>query len=288
MEYLAPYAMIIENFACDTTTFMQKSLRQGKKIGIEGAQGFGLSIDFGTYPYVTSSDPSIIGTAAGVGLNPSVVDLTFGLVKFPFMTRVGGGPFPSELGGIDGDMYCRDTTKTVDKELSKHRIPFEIVGGRVKYDHAHPKIMGMMNSKDPLVRSSGIRLVGEEFGATTRRPRRTGWTDGVIGKYANLINGSMMAATKLDCLSGIDEFALCLGYNIDGKEVHDFPRDSAVLRRAEPILKRYKGFGDITGVRKRKDLPGSLQEAMSDYERYTHGKFLIASNGPGRDDNIMC
>ncbi len=288
IQYLAPHTKRIQDFIRDTTHEMHRYVKEGKKIAIEGAQGFGLSIDFGWHPYVTSSDPSIIGTAAGVGLNPGLVDLTLGLVKFPFMTRVGGGPFPSELGGHDGELYCQNVQNTVDVELEHYGVPFTMECGKVRYDKAHPTIIKMMNSEDPLTRAAGIRLVAEEFGATTRRPRRPGWTDGTQVKYANAINGPNMVGTKLDCLAGMDEFALCFGYQIGDRDIHDMPLDAKVVAKAEPILKWYEGFGDITGVRKRSDLPASLQEAMGDFEKYTDGRFVLASNGPKRTDNILC
>jgi len=118
IEELKPLAKQIKPHVRDTIKEMHGFLKQGKKVLLEGAQGLLLSIEYGTYPYVTSSDCSINGTAAGVGISAGAVDLTLGVVKFPYMTRVGGGPFPTELGGPDSERYC--------SEGLAHNLEFEL------------------------------------------------------------------------------------------------------------------------------------------------------------------
>ena len=151
------YGKILENQITDTDSFLREALGK-KKILLEGAQGAGLSIDYGTYPYVTASDCTIGGLAKGVGLKVSDVDLTLGIVKAPYMTRVGEGPFPTELGGTKSAEWCG--TAGITKDIEKEKFPNASV-----------------NETDEFVQGVGIRKAGFEYGATTGRPRRTGWLD---------------------------------------------------------------------------------------------------------------
>ena len=254
---------------------------------MEGAQGLLLSIEFGTYPYVTSSDCSINGTASGVGISAAMVDRTFGIVKFPFMTRVGGGPFPTEFGGEESEKYCaNEPPHSIITELEEFKIPYAKNGKSIKYDHDHPNIFDLINSEDGFKQGIGVRLKGEEYGATTGRPRRTGWTDLVALKYALGINGPDIILTKADVLSGAEQFKLCEGYNIEGKHTGVFSRDYDVLRKAKPTFKTYKGYGDLSGIEHSKDLPESLAQAVSDLESLGANVRAI-STGPDRYQNVL-
>jgi len=288
IERLKPYYEKIKPYVRDTVNEMHRFLKQGKKILLEGAQGLLLSIEHGTYPYVTSSDCSVNGTANGVGLSASDVDLTLGVIKFPFMTRVGAGPFPTELGNSVSEKYCaKGLEHDIKYELSKYGIPFSEEKGRVIYNRDYEIIHKLMKSEDEFEKGVGIRLAAGEYGATTKRPRRVGWTDGVAAKYAVGINGMNFVLTKADCLNGEGTFKVCYGYK-KGKEVFtDFNKDGNFLRSVEPIYKEYSAYGKIKGVYDFKKLPASLKQAIKDFERFTGGEVVALSNGPEKDKLIV-
>ncbi len=290
MAQLEPLAQRIKPYVTDTVKELHAHLREGKKILLEGAQGLLLSIEFGTYPYVTSSDPSLNGTAAGVGLSARDVDLALGVVKFPFMTRVGGGPFPTELAGKAGEEYCQEENRAKENELSRYNIKFTKEGDKIKYDFRDQKILELVNSEDELTQAIGIRLAAGEFGASTGRPRRIGWTDAMAARYAQMINGRdvKLILTKADCLAGIEEFKLCCGYAHPSSGMWiEFSRDSNFLRKVEPEYTKFHGYGDLSEVQKFKDLPGSLQSAINLFERYAQGKVVAVSNGPKKEQVIF-
>ncbi|HLD71980.1 MAG TPA: adenylosuccinate synthetase [Candidatus Nanoarchaeia archaeon] len=289
MAQLAPFIPQIKELARDTIKELHQFLGQGKRILLEGAQGLLLSSEFGTYPYVTSSDPSLNGTAAGVGLSAKTVDLPLGLIKFPFMTRVGGGPFPTELAGKLGREYCTDETRIVKAELNRHGISYILGEKGVDYNRIDERIVQLMNSSDLLVKAAGIRLAAGEFGATTGRPRRIGWTDAVAARYAGGINGPKMILMKPDCLAGMDEFSICYGYEEgDSSEPStEFNRDADFLDRIEPDLKSYPGYDNISSIRSYQKLPPTLRLAVEDFERFTNGQVVAISNGKEPEKVIL-
>jgi len=275
----SPYIKKIKPFVKNTIQEIHKFKDQGKKICIEGAQGLFLSIEHGTYPYVTSSDPSINGTASGVGLNAQDVDLTLGIIKFPFMTRVGAGPFPSELGGQKSEDYCAEGLEhDINYELKTH------LGGG---DNKKEKITELMNSQDEFLQGVGIRLAAGEYGATTKRPRRTGWTDAVLAKYARKINGPHFIFTKVDSLAGAKKFGICYGHKLNGSTITDYDPNGKFLKQIKPEIKFYEGYSDISKIRDFKDLPEGLKQAIQDFEQFTGGKVKIISVGPDRDETIV-
>jgi len=234
----------LKPFVRNTYPLMQEFVRQGKNILLGGAQGLSLSIEHGTYPYLTSSDCSLNGTASGVGLSAQIVDLSLGVVKFPYMTRVGAGPFPTELGGGKSEDHCAEGNGLKNKltnELDTRRIPFEVDGEDVSYDHYHPNIIQLINSTDPFLKGVGIRLAGEEYGASTKRPRRTGWTDLVALKHAIGLNGPNLILTKLDVLRGARTFNLAHQYNQGNI---DFTTDPDLLGGCIPTYAEFSGFDD--------------------------------------------
>jgi adenylosuccinate synthase len=294
---LQPYIEKIKPFVRDTVNEMHDFLRQGKKVMIEGAQGLLLSIEHGTYPYVTSSDCSINGNASGIGISARDIDLPIGIVKFPFMTRVGGGPFPTEFAGEISEEYCaaEQGHRKLD-ELKEHRISheveFEEMGEnaieKVKYDWQDPKIKDMINYSDQFRQGVGVRLAASEYGATTGRPRRTGWTDAVSAKYAVGINGPLMFLTKADCLSGADEFNLSFGYKDETGRIHEnFNKEEEFLRNITPEYKTYMGYGDIQDIRDFKELPKSLKQSIRDFEQFTYGSVIGVSVGADREETIL-
>jgi adenylosuccinate synthase len=266
---------------------MHRFVRENKRILLEGAQGLLLSIEHGTYPYVTSSDCSLNGTASGVGLSARMVDLPLGIVKFPFMTRVGAGPFPTEFGGSRSESYCAEDRHTKRDELMQYGIDHHVDGTEVRYDRKDPKILEMMNSDDPFIRGVGIRLVAGEYGATTGRPRRTGWTDAVVARYAVGINGPLMILTKSDALSGVESFGISYRYKDGDNTLENFPRDEKSLKRITPEYKSYKGYGDIRGVRDYEGLPDGLRRSIRDFESFTGGRVAVVSVGPDREETIV-
>ena len=285
IESLMPLAERIKPFVTDTISEMHRFMREGKKILLEGAQGLLLSIEHGTYPYVTSSDCSLDGTASGVGLSAKTIDLPLGIVKFPFMTRVGAGPFPTELGGRESELYCAEEGHTKVDELIEHNIPHKITEEGVRYNRFDSSIVSMMNSSREFLQGVGIRLAANEYGATTGRPRRIGWTDAVAAKYAVGINGPLMVLTKPDSISGIKEFKLCFGY----ENMDDFSKDETFLREANPIYQSYNGYNDyeLNEARSYNALPNSLKRAIRDFEKFTSGRVVVISVGADREETIV-
>ncbi len=284
---LMNYAERIRPYVRDTVNEMHNFVRSSKRILLEGAQGLLLSIEHGTYPYVTSSDCSLNGTANGVGLPAKSVDLCLGIVKFPFMTRVGGGPFPTELGGRRSEEYCGEEGHTKLDELKKYQIPFEEKNGKIIYNPNDVKILQMIHSEDPFIQGIGIRLAANEYGATTGRPRRIGFTDAVSAKYAVGINGPLMILTKVDSLAGAENFKICYGYRKGSKFSREFSRDEKTLREVEPQYKNYSGYADIGLLRQFDRLPSSLLGSISDFEGFTGGKVVAVSVGSDREATII-
>ena len=176
-----------------TGLMVDLALRNGERVLLEGAQGAMLDIDQGTYPFVTSSVTSRANATHGAGIHPGHVDQCFGITK-AYTTRVGNGPFPTELSLEEGP--------------GKH-----------------------------------MAQVGNEFGTTTGRPRRTGWLDMVALRESNRINGyTGLVVTKLDVLGGLDELKICIGYEMDGRTLHVMPTTSEDLARCTPIYETHQGF----------------------------------------------
>jgi adenylosuccinate synthase len=303
---LTPYAERIKPLVRDTVNEMHNFVRQGKKILLEGSQGLLLSIEHGTYPYVTSSDCSFNGLASGVGLSAGQIDLPLGIFKFPFMTRVGGGPFPTELGGRASEEYCGnegDIFYEVKKYLGTDLDLDEIIKLKREGDFAtlkgfrkmvsnsikmnRDKIVEMINSKDEFIQSVGIRLIAGEYGATTGRPRRVGWTDAVAGRYAVGINHPIIVLTKADCFSGFDNFKICYGYNRSGQISENFDKREDYLRGSVPEYKTYEGYGDISGIRNYDKLPPSLKKSIEDFEIFTSARVGVVSVGAERNQTIV-
>ncbi len=291
INYISPYAKRIKPLVRDTVTEIHNFVREGKRILIEGAQGLLLSIEHGTYPYCTSSDCSLNGTASGVGLPASIVK-SFGIVKFPFMTRVGGGPFPTEFGGEQSALYCAQSNgdgkplHSKKNELEDAKVPYVYENGEIKYDHHHPNILRLMNSSDPFIKGIGIRLSAEEYGATTTRPRRIGATDAVMARYAVSINGPNIILTKADSIAGIDNFDICFGYNLNGQK-KEFNKNPRFLSSVTPVYRTYPGYSNIRDLRNYNDLPSSLKESKNDFEAFTGGRIVAISVGSERDKTII-
>ncbi|MBD3210006.1 adenylosuccinate synthase [Candidatus Micrarchaeota archaeon] len=223
-------------YIADTQFMLNRAVRDKKNILLEGAQGTMLDIDHGTFPYVTSSNATAGAACTGTGIPPNSIDRIVGIAK-AYTTRVGKGPFPTELQGKEGN---------------------------------------------------ALRTAGNEFGTTTGRPRRCGWLDLVVLKFACMVNGvTETALTKLDVLSGLDEIKVCTSYQLDGSGISDFPLQPEKLARAVPVYENLKGWKkDISGCRTMEGLP---QEA-ADYIGFLQNKLGVpiktVSVGPKREQTI--
>lgn len=222
----------------DTELELNEAIRDNKNILFEGAQALMLDIDFGTYPFVTSSSPSTGGVCAGAGVPPTSLQNLIGVAK-AYTTRVGNGPFPTEL----------------DNELGEK-----------------------------------IRQIGGEFGATTGRPRRTGWLDLVSLKHATMINGiNNLVITKLDVLSGISPLKIATKYKTeDGKIIDYFTSSTTKLYDYEPIYEELEGWDeDISHARTYDDLPENAKKYIEFIENYLGINVYLVSVGPERSQNII-
>jgi len=235
-EYIE-YAEKLRPFVRNSQELLLELLDGGKHILLEGAQGTLLDIDHGTYPFVTSSNASVYGAMSGAGLPPHRIDRVVGVMK-AYTTRVGAGPFPTELS--------------------------DDVGAR-------------------------LREVGNEFGATTGRPRRCGWLDLVACRYTTRLNGvDSIALTKLDILSGLQTVKVCRGYRVDGDVVDVFPSGLAGLESAEPVYEELPGWSvELGQVRQASDLPGEAQHYVRYVEDALGVPITMVCVGPERDQAIL-
>ncbi len=236
----AGYGKLLAPYVTDTSRYLEKTLDQGLTVLAEGAQGTLLDLDHGTYPFVTSSWPTAGGALIGLGIGPKSVNRVIGVAK-SFTSRVGSGPFPSELSGDDA-VRLRGT-------------------GEQPWD---------------------------EFGTTTGRPRRVGWLDTVILRYAKRINGlTELALTKLDILSGISEIPVCVAYDVDSEKIQHFPSDIELLSRCKPVYQTLPGWvEDITTARRMADLPEAAQKYINFVTSEVGIPVSLVSVGPGRDQII--
>ena len=226
----------ILNYLADTHLLMDDLISQNKKILCEGAQGTMLDVDHGTYPFVTSSNSSAGGACTGLGIPPTKIDRVLGVVK-AYTTRVGEGPFPTELFDEDGE------------QLGK---------------------------------------VGHEFGATTGRPRRCGWFDALVARYAIKINGiDALILTKIDVLDWFKTIKVCTGYKFEGQVYSDMPADPKVLKNCEPVYTEHEGWMEKTaGIRDFDQLPEKARNYVKHLSNLLETSFLIVSTGPDRKDTI--
>jgi len=235
------YARRLAPYLDDTSVYLHKALAQGKRLLCEGAQAALLDIDHGTYPFVTSSSPTIGGVFTGLGIGPQGIKQIIGIVK-AFQTRVGGGPMPTELKGKLGN-FMRGTGQ-------------------------HP---------------------WDEYGTTTGRPRRCGWLDGVMLRYAARINGlTNVCITKLDILTSLEELKICVAYDYRGQRLEHLPVEAEVLAECRPIYETLPGWHqEITAVQRFKDLPPAAQTYVRRIEELAGVPATYVSVGPGREQTIV-
>lgn len=235
-EYLE-YADRLRPFVADTTTILNKAIKENKNILFEGAQATMLDLDHGTYPFVTSSYPAAGGACTGSGVGPRKIDNVIGVVK-AYATRVGEGPFPSEL--------------------------FDDVG-------------------------QFIRDKGGEYGTVTGRPRRCGWLDACVVKYASYVNGlDSIAITRLDILDELDKLKICVAYKYNGEILEGYPADLDILSKVEPVYEEFEGWKTSTrDIREYDKLPENAKKYLKRLSEVIETDISIVSVGAGRDETII-
>ena len=237
VEDLLSYAERLRPMVADTGHVLDEALGRGDVVVFEGGQATMLDIDHGTYPFVTSSTATAAGAASGSGVGPGRLDRIVGIVK-AYTTRVGSGPFPTELFDDQGDW---------------------------------------------------LRSAGFEFGTTTGRPRRVGWYDAPITRYATRVNGiTDLVLTKLDILTGLDRIPVCVAYDVDGERFDDVPVNQTDFHHAKPILEYYPGWNeDISTARTFEDLPQTAQDYVLALEKMSNTRISVIGVGPERDQAIV-
>ena len=235
-EYLS-FGKRLAPYVCDTALFLNRSIDKKRSVLFEGAQGTFLDIDFGTYPFVTSSNSIVGGVCVGCGVPPTKIHKAIAAVK-AYTTRVGEGPFPTEF-----------STKLEDE----------------------------------------IRAKGNEYGATTGRPRRCGWFDSVLVNYSIIVNGvTELAIMKLDVLDDLKEINIGVGYKYKGKVYKDFPNDFEVLCKAQPIYETVKGWQSSTrGVSSYQKLPPNARRYIERLEKMLKVRIKYVSTGSKRNDMVV-
>jgi adenylosuccinate synthase len=235
-EYAAA-AQRIAPFVTDTALLLNRALADGESILFEGAQGTMLDIDHGTYPFVTSSSSTSGGAVTGTGVAPNAIGTVIGVTK-AYCTRVGGGPFPTEITGSLADK---------------------------------------------------LRAKGNEYGAVTGRPRRCGWVDLPLLRYAQMVNGvNWWVLTKLDVLDELEEIPVCVGYKVNGRKTAEVPALATGFDHVECIYQRMPGWKKTTaGITRFEKLPQRAQEYLQFIEKESGATIGMVSTGPERDQTIL-
>jgi len=230
-------ADILKPMIFDTTLSLNQAVLRGESVLFEGAQGTMLDIDHGSYPYVTSSNTTSGGATTGTGVPPNRIEDVVGVVK-AYTTRVGEGPFPSELFDADGKMMAER---------------------------------------------------GDEFGATTGRPRRCGWFDAVVARYAVMINGiTWWAVTKLDVLDEFETIKICVAYELNGERIEYLPASIRDFAACKPVYEDVPGWKcPTTGARTWEELPENCRKFIRRLETLTCAPAGLVSVGPKRDETIL-
>jgi adenylosuccinate synthase len=226
----------IEHLIADTRLLLNQALDAGETVLLEGSQGTLLDVDHGTYPFVTSSNPTAGGAAVGAGIGPMRISRVIGILK-AYTTRVGSGPFPTELHDAMGER---------------------------------------------------LRKVGGEVGVNTRRPRRCGWFDAVIGRYATRVNGiTDYFLTKLDVLSGLEKVPVCVAYEVDGRRSDEMPMTQTDVHHAVPVYEELPGWWeDISECHTFDELPANARSYVQALEEMIGARVSAIGVGPGREQTI--
>ena len=233
VDQLLEYADVLRPYVADTALLLNNALDDDKVVLLEGGQGTLLDVDHGTYPFVTSSNPTAGGACTGSGIGPTRITSVVGILK-AYTTRVGSGPFPTELFDEDGER---------------------------------------------------LRQIGGEVGVTTGRPRRCGWFDAPIARYASRVNGlTDIFLTKLDVLTGWDRIPVCVAYDVDGVRSDEIPMTQTDFHHAKPVYEYLPGWSeDISTARELSDLPANARSYV-DFLQDVSGT-RISAIGVGQDRN---
>ena len=236
-DELLAYAERVRPMVVDCSLVLNRALDAGQTVLFEAGQATMLDIDHGTYPFVTSSNPTAGGACTGTGVGPTRIDRVVGVVK-AYATRVGEGPFPTELTGAEGER---------------------------------------------------LRAEGGEYGVTTGRPRRCGWHDAVVTRYAARVNGlTDLVMTKLDVLTGHRTVPVCVAYDVDGTRTTEMPLTQSDFHHAVPVYEELEGWDeDITGVRRFEDLPPAARAYVLRIEELACCHVSAIGVGPGREATIV-
>lgn len=231
------YGRLLERYIGDTEMVVNQAIKKNLNLLFEGAQGTFLDVDHGTYPFVTSSNTIAGGACTGLGVGPTKINKVLGVSK-AYTTRVGMGPFPTELKDEFGDY---------------------------------------------------LRSKGKEFGATTGRPRRCGWLDLVMLRYAVQVNGlTGLAFTKIDILDGLDKIKICMAYEYQGKNYTQFPRNMDILTRCQPVYEEVDGWKEATsGVKTYESLPENARKYLKKIEDEIGINVQLISTGEERDSSVI-
>ena len=255
-------------FVQDTAVLINEALDAGKKVLFEGAQGTLLDVDHGTYPFVTSSNPTAGGALTGSGVGPGKIKEVAGVFK-AYVTRVGGGTFPTELG-TEESLHNEKSLADLKKEGIFEKVCQETI---IKIDDYN--------------RGRLLRIQGNEYGTTTGRPRRTGWFDAAAARYAAMINGlNSLIIMKLDVLQNIPKIKICSSYQLSGRKISNFPVTQ--ISNAVPVYEEVEGWDeDISGCRSLSELPKAARKYLSRIEELAGVPISIVSVGPRRDQTIV-
>jgi adenylosuccinate synthase len=237
VEELTQYADRLAPMVCDTGLLLNQALDRHETVLLEAGQATLLDVDHGTYPFVTSSSATAGGACTGSGIPPMRMDRVIGIVK-AYTTRVGEGPFPTELHDDAGEH---------------------------------------------------LRKVGAEYGTTTGRPRRCGWYDAVIARYAARVNGvTDFVLTKLDVLTGLEQVPVCVAYDVDGVRHDEMPVNQTDFHHAVPIYEYFPGWWeDISGARTLEDLPANARAYVKTLEEMSGARMSAVGVGPDRDETVV-
>ncbi len=242
VEQLLSHADRLRPMVADTPLVLHEALARDEIVLLEAGQATLLDVDHGTYPFVTSSSATTGGACTGSGIAPTQITRVIGIVK-AYATRVGEGPFPTEL--------------------TEHN--------------------------DPAGDGDKLREAGGEFGTTTGRPRRCGWYDAPVARYAARINGvTDFVLTKLDVLTGWEQIPVCVAYDVDGERVDEMPMTQTGFHHAKPIYEFFDGWHeDISGCRTLSDLPATAQAYVQALEKMSGARISTIGVGPDREQTIV-
>jgi adenylosuccinate synthase len=237
VDDLLSFADRLRPMVCDTGLVLNEALDAGKTVLFEAGQATMLDVDHGTYPFVTSSSATAGGACTGSGVGPTRIDRVVGVIK-AYTTRVGEGPFPTELLDETGQW---------------------------------------------------LREAGGEYGTTTGRPRRCGWYDAVIARYASRVNGlTDLVLTKLDTLTGLERIPVAVAYDVGGRRLDEMPENQSDFHHAVPVYEELEGWSeDISGCRDFADLPPAAQRYVLALEEMSGARMSAIGVGPGREATIV-